>query len=186
MIACGMLAGGAWTWPDRASGQGLGRLFITPEERFQLDELRREYEYGEPVEEEVAADVQPEQDPIELQLTINGLVVRSSGNNSTWINGNRVSRGEATREGIQVRDEAGGRVRITLPSGIDTIQLKPGQKIDVATGVVLDAYQIGPSGQEDAESAFDLGASEATVEGSSDEPQSEAPEALPLETKPEG
>ena len=134
--------------------QSLGRLFSSPEERFQLDEIRREYEYGSPVEEETTEVAETSADPIELQLTINGLVVRSSGTNSTWVNGSRVSRGESTREGIKVRDEAGGEVRITLPSGIDTVKLKPGQKIDVASGVILDAYESAP--EAEAESAFDL------------------------------
>ena len=134
--------------------QSLGRLFSSPEERFQLDEIRPGVRVRQSVGRGDDGSGRGFRRSIELQLTINGLVVRSSGTNSTWVNGSRVSRGESTREGIKVRDEAGGEVRITLPSGIDTVNLKPGQKIDVASGVILDAYESGP--EAEAESAFDL------------------------------
>ena len=138
------------------SERSLGRLFLTPEERFQLDEARRSYEYGvapEPATKVEEATNAGEQPPAFSQFTINGLVIRSSGTSSTWVNGSRLSQGEVTREGVKVDAMPDGQaVKITLPSGVDSIQLKAGQKIDVASGAVLDAYEVRQG--EDSRNAF--------------------------------
>ena len=61
-----------------------------------------------------------------------------------------------TREGVRVDTMPDGKgVKITLPSGADTIQLKAGQKIDVASGAVLDAFEYREG--EDSRNAFDAG-----------------------------
>ncbi len=126
--------------PQVADAQRLGRLFSTPDERALLDELRRERQIVDPdpqVVETVTDTTSVE------QVTINGVVLRSSGANSAWINGRQVDGGARTREGVRVDTSAaqGGRVKITLPSGAETIDLKPGQKIDVDSGVVVEAYE---------------------------------------------
>ncbi len=123
-----------------AEAQRLGRLFSTPEERALLDELRRERKIVSPDPQVV--DIVPDTPTVE-QVTINGVVLRSGGTNSAWINGRQVDAGARTREGVRVDTSAtqGGRVKITLPSGAETIDLKPGQKIDVDSGVVVEAYE---------------------------------------------
>ena len=120
-----------------AGAQGLERLFSTPEERARLDILRRSHEHRTPP----APPTQVEGAPFAPSLTVNGLVTRSSGADSVWVNGERVSRGERTQAGIRVRAAAGARVRVTLPRGAGTVRLKAGQNLDLETGVVRDAYQ---------------------------------------------
>ena len=86
--------------------------------------------------------------PLVEQVTINGIVLRSSGNNYSWINGDNIRSGDATPEGIRVETRqlsGGGTIRLVLPSGLDTVQLKPGQKIDVMTGSVLEPYEQRPA-----------------------------------------
>lgn len=126
--------------PPIAGAQRLGRLFSTPDERALLDELRREQQIvePEPQAEEVFSDT-----PSVEHVTINGIVLRSDGADSAWINGRQVDAGARTRDGVRVDTSAtrGGRVRITLPSGAETVDLKPGQKIDVESGVVVEAYE---------------------------------------------
>lgn len=120
--------------------QRLGRLFSTPDERALLDELRRERQIVDP-DPQVVEIVQDA--PSVEQVTINGVVLRSSGTNSAWINGRQIDGGGRTREGVRVHTSAagGGRVKITLPSGAETIDLKPGQKIEVDSGIVVEAYE---------------------------------------------
>lgn len=133
--------------------QRLGRLFSTPEERANLNELRKNRELVLPDPAPVAQTTEPE--PTIEQLSIDGLVIRSSGANSAWINGRQVSGGWTTREGVRVDTSAierGGRVRITLPSGVDSVDLKPGQKIDVLSGVVVEGYEKG--GSDEGPSVF--------------------------------
>lgn len=149
-----------------AGAAEFGRLFSTAEERRALDEIRREYELDdEPVPEPGPRQAE-NQEPAVSQLTINGVVLRSSGLNSTWINGSQVIGGTTTREGLRVRTEreGGGSVRITLPSGVDMVRLRPGQKIDVVSGSVLEAYQVKQA-DDDARSAFEVdGGEEAPPE----------------------
>lgn len=122
-----------------AAADGLGRLFFTPQQRDRLDELRDTYVYGQPQKSRKAPTIQ--------DVTINGVVLRSDGESAAWINGSPVFGAQATPEGVQVEADhsAGGGVRIRLPGGVDTVQLKPGQKIDLPDGRVLDAYQHLPT-----------------------------------------
>ena len=120
--------------PDAA---GLGRLFSTPQERAQLDAMRRRAEHEPPG----GNAMQPEQVTDSARLRVDGLVVREHGPDSVWINGEWVNRDGTTREGIRVLGEAGGRVKILLPHGTAAIRLKAGQHVDLATGTVRDAYE---------------------------------------------
>ena len=128
--------------------QQFGRLFSTVEERLLLEERRREREFADPVQPvepsaSASATTNEKAEPVVSQLAINGYVIRSNGKGATWLNGRQVYQGGMTREGIQVHapDGIAGYVKITLPSIDDTIQLKPGQKVDVASGDVLESYQ---------------------------------------------
>lgn len=149
--ACRKHGGSAWwigvlvvaaTFALPAESQRLGRFFSTPDERELLDELRRNRDLAGPEPEPLTQE--PVQETVVEQLSIDGVVIRSGGANSAWVNGRPVSDGWTTREGVRV-DAASvgrsGRVIITLPSGVDTIDLKPGQKIDVESGLVMEAYE---------------------------------------------
>ncbi|WP_305074051.1 hypothetical protein [Propionivibrio sp.] len=61
--------------PSATSAEELGRLFFTPERRQQLDHQRQ----FNPEEQREASE-----DPT---LTINGVVTRSSGKRTVWVNG---------------------------------------------------------------------------------------------------
>lgn len=163
--------------------QSLGRLFTTPQQRQSLDEIRYDARTArpEPVPdpEPVAATPSPQpQEPIVSKLVINGVVKRSGGRSTVWVNGEQVRPGGVSRDGIAVnpsRRRARG-VQIRLPSGTETIELKPGQKIDVATGAVVEAYEASPA--SDAPSAFPAA---SPVPRGSDE---DVPLASPIEAPP--
>ena len=118
------------------SAETLGRLFMTREQRANLDDLRYQSKFAPAPEPEpppvvqTTAPASPE--PVVSSLRINGLVKPSRGASTVWLNQQQVERGGSTREGIQVSVGRRSRdgVRIQLPSGVDTIVLKPGQKID--------------------------------------------------------
>ena len=134
-----------------SEARSFGRLFTTTEERALLDEIRTAHDYGAPV---VAASPVA---PVIPEVTINGVVVRSSGNNASWINGAGIMGAETTREGIRVeaRRAGGGTVRIILPSSLDPFELKPGQKIDVVRGQVQDGYGTVGNGDADTQDAIE-------------------------------
>ena len=120
----------------------LGRLFSTPEERAQLDAMRRFAEDARPVAVETRAPPGPDS----AHLRVDGVVMRERGPGAVWVNGERVKRGDRTREGVEVLFDPGGRVRVVLPHGSGAIRLKAGQRVDLATGTVRDAYESDPSG----------------------------------------
>ena len=151
-----------------ASADTLGRLFSTPELRIELDDIRNAPDLGKP-QAAVVVDVVSNRGPVVPTVTINGIVVRSSGQHSSWINGSRIPAGQATQEGIRVETSAlgGGSVTIILPAGAETISLKPGQKIDLTTGRLLEAYEYRSNA--DAASAFKESVVDSFGDSSSDE-----------------
>lgn len=135
-----------WVVPVALPGAELGRLFTTPQERAALDKLRRE---GPKVvaPKEVALPVTPEQIP-EAQppqpITVNGLVRRSDGANTVWVNGVNSLEGEFDSQGFQVDTHRirGDRVRVTVSGRPgQPIEMRPGQTFDPAAGRMGDVYQ---------------------------------------------
>lgn len=107
----------------------LGRLFFTPAERKQLDQKR--------------GVVAPPSTAPQTAI-VNGMVVRSGQPPILFVDG-KESTGAATRadaarqlsQGVPLKME-GGR----------TIAGQPGQVVDLATGRVIDNYQLVPGGAE--------------------------------------
>jgi hypothetical protein len=113
-----------------ASAELLGRLFFSPDERAMLDRMRQK-SGGSTVS---ATD----------QITLNGLVRRSSGKTTAWINRlpqneNETPQGVALlRQGQTSKPSA----VLLLPSG-KQVQLKAGQTFDATGGKIREGYQ-GP------------------------------------------
>lgn len=116
----------------------LGRLFTTPAQRAALDQARRDYD-----PQEAAAAKQAAAGPVVREVTVNGLVLRSSGHNAAWLNGEVMLGDRITAEGVRVETESsgGGSVHIVIPGAAGSVRLRPGQKIEVTEGRVLDAWQ---------------------------------------------
>jgi hypothetical protein len=132
-----------------ARGQGLGRLFTTPEERQMLEALRRE----PPAESQpqVADEAPPEPAPMAVPgVTVNGVVYRSRGNNTVWVNGVNSFDGDLGSQQVNVSTRGQPRpgVAVQLPRGRPGALLKPGQTLDTAAGQVTDLYQREPEEDE--------------------------------------
>lgn len=107
----------------------IGRLFFSPDERAMLDRVRNKSgrNTASPTE----------------QITLNGIVRRSSGKTTAWINQvpqheNEVPQGVAIQPGPPSKPTA----VLLLPSG-KQVQLKAGQTFDTTKGKVREGYQ-GP------------------------------------------
>lgn len=107
-----------------AQADSLGRLFHTPEQRAVLDQVRRGTPAGA-----LAADNSPADGS---GVTVNGIVTRSDGQRSTWVNGH-LEHGGGKESNSQ---------RMRLPNG--DVRLKVGQHIDPATGQVTESYRRPP------------------------------------------
>lgn len=114
----------------------LGRLFSTPEQRAQLDAQR----YGSPPSSPALAPPAPPPPPPPPAppVELNGLVQRSSGRSTVWLNGT-----PQQEPYNQLGQGQGGTLSLRLSSG-QLILLKPGQRYDPASGSVTEAPQGQP------------------------------------------
>ncbi len=101
------------------AAEELGRLFLTPQQRQDLDRRRATNRT-----EEEAPQIR------EGPLTLDGQVQRSSGRTTTWINGT------PQYDSYSSRDPA--RITVTPNEGEPGVRLKIGQTYDRASGQVRD------------------------------------------------
>jgi hypothetical protein len=105
--------------PAAAPAEELGRLFLTPQQRQDLDRRRATNRA-----EEEAPQIR------EGPLTLDGHVQRSSGKNATWINGIPQYDSHASRDPA--------RVTVVPNAGERGVSLKVGQIYERASGEVRD------------------------------------------------
>ncbi len=127
-----------------------GRLFLTPAERAHLDELRaarpQQLESRAPSgTSQVTIDIPPPPPP--EPFTMNGLVVRSSGPNTVWVDGQPVLSTHDTSKGVRIDTRgtnAGGTPVTVLESG-RAVRLKPGQTYVPDGDVLTERYEEPPA-----------------------------------------
>jgi len=131
-----------------AAETGFGRFYTTPAQRSHLDELRARQPQGEIVvditEEELPETEQEENDAALVDsITVDGIVYRSDGKNTAWVNRSNTLEGSITTQYTRVREQdvTGNKVQITLPDEKNRIRLKVGQQYDVHTGRVQDLVE---------------------------------------------
>lgn len=112
-------------WHDTAFATSLGRLFYTPQERRAMEAAQRGEGQGAV--------------PGGARVTLDGIISRSSGKNTAWING------IPQTEGLQLSQKKGvpEGARIRLPDNKKEVSLKVGQSLDTVSGQVRESYQGG-------------------------------------------
>jgi hypothetical protein len=126
---------------------GLGRIFMSPEQRRALDEQRARLRA--PDGGSLPRDLMPAGMSTERRLVFNGMVRRSDAPPVVWINGKPVSNVARLRHG----PDGQGRVTVRSADGGASARLKPGQAWDPATGKVTDCTQCGASPQVEGQDA---------------------------------
>jgi hypothetical protein len=113
----------------------LGRLFYTPAQRTQLDTLRSQKNIAPPAPEVKDAPAVPD------TVTYGGVVRRSDGRSTVWINNRAVNDGKPLDElSISSRVRPDHSVTLQLPQAPGVVKLKVGQSIDVTTGTIAEPY----------------------------------------------
>ncbi|MDO9448993.1 MAG: hypothetical protein Q7J21_00800 [Rugosibacter sp.] len=112
-------------WPAHATSAAstpLGRLFFTPEKRLALERQR-------------LFNIQETQTLEGATMSLDGIVQRSSGKSTVWINGRAQDEHDAARTGVTVRltPKDPGRAQLS-PGEESPTQLKVGEAINRATG----------------------------------------------------
>ena len=108
----------------------LGRLFVDVEQREKLEAVRRGT-YEKEVEQETRV----------TNVRINGVMMRSDGENVVWINGENTLDGGPVK-GVKVNPETADSETYNIQVLIDgkRVKLKPGQNWSEGTGTIKDNY----------------------------------------------
>lgn len=133
LVACFALAAAAVPAPAQ---ERLGRLFFTPAQRASLDVAR-----SQRARAALATEKSEEAAPVPQTITYGGLVRRSDGKTTVWINNqpvhDRESPGAAAIVG-RVRPD--GSVTLQVPQSGRSVILKPGQSVELLSGAVEEGY----------------------------------------------
>ncbi len=125
----------------------LGRLFTDSQDRTRLDLIRQqeivvEEEPDQPIEvdELLELEVEEQEEVVKDTITIKGLVQRSDGKNSAWINDSNTFEGDLETLYIEVGQEDinNNKVKVMMPDKATEIDLKVGQGYDPNNDRVID------------------------------------------------
>jgi hypothetical protein len=128
VAGCLALLAGA---PAEAAEEALGRLFFTPQQRASLDAGRR-----------IAARPKAESTPAPRRtraLRLDGIVTRSDGERTVWINGRAYH--NAAPAGLEIAPTSDpARARINTRSDRKPVEMRVGQELDHPAGRVSEVY----------------------------------------------
>jgi hypothetical protein len=126
-----------------SAADGLGRLFLTPDQRAQLDVTRTRRDQRQPAAAEPAPAVAAPVPQGPETVTYSGLVRRSDGKSTVWINGKPVDERSRTRGAGDINVlgmRADGAVSVAIPLASRTASLRVGQSLDVNSGRIAESY----------------------------------------------
>lgn len=121
----------------------LGRLFLTPEQRRELDEQRAKP--SSRVDTALPKDLLPARMAVDRRIVMNGVVRRGGADPVAWINGQPATRSVIAGGRVRVHRGPDAENRVTLEStGSNAVaRLKPGQSWDTRTGRISDCTDCG-------------------------------------------
>jgi len=136
LLACCALAAAAAPSPVPAQ-ERLGRLFFTPAQRASLDIARSQRARAAVATERA----EQEATPVPQTITYSGVLRRSDGRTTVWINNQPVhDRESAGAAAIVGRVRPDGSVTLQVPQSGRSVTLKPGQSVELLGGAVEEGY----------------------------------------------
>jgi hypothetical protein len=119
-----------------AGAADLGRLFFTPAQRATLDSARRQN-----IRVDVGNETEQSAAPVPQHISVTGLVQRSDGKSTVWLNNRAVNEQQQTGGGIVVTaDRKEQRVKLSVPESGRSVDLKVGQTVEVLSGTIAEGY----------------------------------------------
>lgn len=143
-LAAVLLAGGARADDSKAE---FGRFFTTPKQRERLDELRKSVSNVEVNVKDIELKTDNDAKQVEAQhneIRLKGIVYRSDGKNSAWINDSNTYEGDVA-SGVTKVDEHqinSNGIKLELPDK-KSVHLKVGQAYDSTDGKTDDILPEG-------------------------------------------
>ncbi len=130
-------------YPSCLVAEPLGRLFFTEEERVSLERMRwaspDEMSFIQEKQEVLSEEpVQPEKPAF---VTLSGVMTRSNGRQTVWLNGVLYDRSQLP-ENVRVREPfTAGQIELRVEEKRKTYSLRPGQTLDIENGQIREAHQ---------------------------------------------
>lgn len=118
---------------DTVFADQVGRLFFTPEQRATLDMARNNGGMSESALPSAQTTT---------SITVNGIVKRSDGKNTLWLN--QVSQSETEQTPSQrnlSRHTHLPTIPVSLPGTGRTAYIRVGQTLDIESGAIRESYQ---------------------------------------------
>lgn len=120
-----------------------GRFYTTPKQREQLDEARRSQPEKITLtipEQEIPETINGTVAPVTSSIMLNGIVYRSDGKNTAWINHNSTNQGNVETQYTHVdeKDVGSNKVIIHLPGSGERVPMKVGEEYDVNSKQIRD------------------------------------------------
>ena len=132
-----------WGGQVRAA-DSLGRLFLVPEQRAQLEIVRAQRDRRiAPVIEDAPVVAAPPRPSVPPVVTYSGIVNRSDGRSTVWINGQPVHERERVKgaDEVNITGVRDGVVSVAIPQVDRRASLRVGQSLDVESGVIEESYR---------------------------------------------
>ena len=125
--------------PHAASAE-LGRLFFTQAQRNALDmartqNIRLEMGNEETERQQNGANAAP----LPQTVRLNGMIQRSDGNNTVWLNDKPITGQNAAGMSFST-NRNDSKVKLQLPDGGRSMDLKVGQTAEINSGIVEESY----------------------------------------------
>jgi hypothetical protein len=187
-LACLVVA--AFSGPAAAAEPPVERLFFTPAQRASLD-VARSQRTRATVATERTEQLVVEQ-PTPQTITYGGMVRRSDGQTTVWIN-DRAIDGQEAAGGATIIRRVGpdGAVTVDVPQSQRRVDLKVGQSVEVLSGSIGEASaRTAPESRPDTENAAPAprprSSTERAAPESSTAPGAPARGAAPAESQPRG
>ena len=123
--------------PATAADSTVGRLFFTPSQRASLDVARSQRTRVTVATERTEELLQPAPQTI----TYGGMVRRSDGQTTVWLNNRRVDESRPAAGATIVRQvRPNGAVTLEVPQSNRRVDLKVGQSVEVLSGSIGEGY----------------------------------------------
>ena len=117
----------------------IGRLFFTPAQRASLDVARTRR-----AQTTLASEKSEDSTPAAQSVTYDGMVRRSDGKSTIWINGRPFNESEQTSGPVVGRIRQDGGILLQLPQSGRSVELKVGQTVELQSGTIEEAYSRRP------------------------------------------
>lgn len=149
MVCCALAAPAAWGQtaapaPAKPGAEPLGRMFFTPAQRASLDVARQQRARTTLATEQTEEVTNAA--PVPQTITFDGMLRRSDGKSTVWINNRPVNENEQAGGAVVVdRVRPDGGISLQVPQTGRSVELKVGQSIELLSGTIEEPYSRKPA-----------------------------------------